>query len=227
MITLPSAWLNSRIYDLSMRMPVTFITLFLSWRELHTLRSYVAIHPFFDGDLAFLAGLLAHIGVMVFLLFLGCFNAMRRRPVQKFGAWTPKLAAIMATGLVYLVLLLPHAKSDYAADVASAFFTLLGSYLCLVSVSSLGRSLSTMPEARKLVTHGLYAYIRHPLYMSEMIAFVGLFLQFRSWQAALILLTVVFFQLKRMDFEESILITAFPEYGAYRQNSWRLFPGIY
>ena len=53
----------------------------------------------------------------------------------------------------------------------------------------LARSLSIMPEARKLVTTGLYARIRHPLYLAEDIALLGIALQFRSWQAAVVLPT--------------------------------------
>ena len=47
---------------------------------------------------------------------------------------------------------------------------------------SVGRSVSVMPEARKLVTSGLYRHIRRPLYLVEEIGVLGLFLQFRSWQ---------------------------------------------
>jgi protein-S-isoprenylcysteine O-methyltransferase Ste14 len=84
-----------------------------------------------------------------------------------------------------------------------------------------------MPEARALVTDGLYGFIRHPLYMAELIALAGFFLQYRSWEAAIILAVMLFFQLKRMDWEEQILAEAFPEYESYRQQSWRLLPGVY
>jgi protein-S-isoprenylcysteine O-methyltransferase Ste14 len=84
-----------------------------------------------------------------------------------------------------------------------------------------------MPEARRLVTDGLYTYIRHPLYLGEFIAQTGIFLQFRSWPAAILLGTQFFFQFRRMCWEESILGQAFFEYAEYRENSWRLIPGVY
>jgi len=220
-------WLNSRSYDILMRLPIVSINAFFCWRELMGLRSYVISHPFFEGDWAFLTGLLARIGMLVFLCFLVSFHATRRRPVRKYETWQPKLAALMGTGLIYVVLLLPRAPNNVNFDLVSSIFTLLGSYLCLVSISSLGRSLSIMPEARALVTDGLYGTIRHPLYMAELIALVGFFLQYRSWEAAIILAVMLFFQLKRMDWEERILGEAFPEYASYRLRSWRLLPGIY
>jgi protein-S-isoprenylcysteine O-methyltransferase Ste14 len=35
------------------------------------------------------------------------------------------------------------------------------------------------------------------------------------------------FQLRRMRNEEAILISTFPEYGAYKEKTARLIPGIY
>ena len=227
MITLPSGWQNSRIYDMAMRLPIVSITVYFCWRELMGLRAFVVAHPFFEGDWTFLTGLFARIGVLVFLCFLASFHFTRRRPVLKYEKWQPKLAALLGAGMTYLVLLLPLAKHDIGFDLASSILTFFGSYLCLVSVTSLGRSLSIMPEARALVTSGLYKYIRHPLYMAELVALVGFFMQYRSWAAAAILAVVLFFQLKRMDWEEQILAQAFPEYESYRLRSWRLFPGLY
>ncbi len=227
MIALPEKLLNSRAYDAVMRLPIVSISVFSCWRELMGLRAYVIAHPFFEGDWTFLAGLLARMGLLVFLCFLVSFHATRRRPVLKFNTWLPKLTALMGTGLIYPVLLLPRADINIYFDVLSSIFTLLGSYLCLVSVISLGRSLSIMPEARALVTSGLYAKIRHPLYMAEFVALAGFYLQFRSWAVAVILVIIIFFQFKRMDWEECILFQAFPEYESYSLRSWRLLPGIY
>lgn len=91
----------------------------------------------------------------------------------------------------------------------------------------LGRSLSIMPEARKLVMDGPYRFIRHPLYLAEEIALLGIFLQFRSWEAAAILFVHLFFQLRRIAWEEQVLADTFPEYRSYAKGSYRLIPGIY
>jgi len=102
-----------------------------------------------------------------------------------------------------------------------------GNTLSVLSVLDLGRSLSFMPEARRLVTQGLYRRIRHPLYLAEAIATLGVFLRFRSWQAALILIIHSYFQVRRMDWEEDILAKMFSEYLDYRYRTDRLVPGLY
>ena len=218
---------GSKGYDAAMRLPVIFISAWFCWREFMSLRELVVGHPFFEGDAAFLAAVLSHVGVIAFLGFLLFLHAIRRRPVSKYEAWQPKLAALLGMCTIYLLMLLPRARPDYFMDAASSLLSFTGNFLCLVSVTSLGRSLSIMPEARSLKTEGPYARIRHPLYMSEFIALAGIFLMYRSWAAAAVLASTVYFQLKRMDWEEKILSETFTEYIAYRANSWRLVPGIY
>lgn len=218
---------ESRLYDLAMRVPIVGVNAAFAWREALGLRQYVTAHPYFEGDGPFLAGLLARIGVAVFLCLLVIFHASRRRPLRKYGEWRPKIDALLGMALIYPVLLLPRAAPDYALDLASSLLLFAGSYLCMVAVASLGRSLSVMPEARRLVTEGLYARIRHPLYLAELIALAGTFLQFRSLAAAALIAAVIYFQFRRMDWEESILLGAFPEYADYRSRSWRLVPGLY
>jgi len=104
---------------------------------------------------------------------------------------------------------------------------LVGCTTAILVMVDLGRSLSIMPEARKLVTSGLYRRIRHPLYLAEEIAIIGFYLQFRSWQTMPILVVHFYFQIRRMDWEESILAKAFPAYAEYKQRTYRLFPRLY
>jgi protein-S-isoprenylcysteine O-methyltransferase Ste14 len=99
--------------------------------------------------------------------------------------------------------------------------------MAIVAVMDLGRCMSIMPEARKLVTGGLYRRIRHPLYLAEEIAVLGFCLQFRTWQAAPIVIVHLYLQIRRMDWEEGILAQAFPEYAGYRLRTYRLVPGLY
>jgi diacylglycerol kinase len=112
-------------------------------------------------------------------------------------------------------------------DCAAGAVLLAGNYLCVVALLHLGRSISIMAEARKLVTGGPYAVVRHPLYLAEQIAIVGVFLQFLSWQAALILLLHFVFQVRRMINEERVLADSFAEYGDYAERTSRLIPGIW
>jgi protein-S-isoprenylcysteine O-methyltransferase Ste14 len=50
----------------------------------------------------------------------------------------------------------------------------------VVVIFHLGRSFSVVPQARGLVRGGPYSFVRHPLYLAEEIALLGILLQFYS-----------------------------------------------
>lgn len=218
---------SEKFYDAAMRLPIVAFDLFFLGRELTGIRAIVATHPYFGGDWPFLMTLAARTSIVIFLAVAIVLHVSRYRPVSKYDAWGPKITALLGTLFTYLVLLTPRAPPDVFWDSLSTLVVLMGSLLCILAVSDLGRSLSVMPEARKLVTHGLYRRIRHPLYLASEIATVGFFLQFRSWQAVPILVVHFYFQIRRMGWEEGILAKAFPEYAEYQRRTWRLVPGLY
>jgi protein-S-isoprenylcysteine O-methyltransferase Ste14 len=91
----------------------------------------------------------------------------------------------------------------------------------------LGLSFSLIPQARKLVTSGPYAIVRHPLYLVEEAAVAGILLQY-AWLAALpFLILHATVQIRRMQLEEKVLQKAFPDYAAYALKTSRLIPGVW
>jgi protein-S-isoprenylcysteine O-methyltransferase Ste14 len=91
----------------------------------------------------------------------------------------------------------------------------------------LGCAFSMLPEARKLETGGPYAIVRHPLYVCETVAYLGLVLQFRQPWALLIMLVGSAVMGVRAVFEERVLKAQFPQYAAYCATTSRFVPGIY
>jgi protein-S-isoprenylcysteine O-methyltransferase Ste14 len=91
----------------------------------------------------------------------------------------------------------------------------------------LGRSFSVMAEARQLVTAGPYRFVRHPLYLAEMISAIGIFIAFASPWTAAVLLVQIGSQIRRMQNEERVLGTAFPDYAGYMARTRRLIPGVW
>lgn len=218
---------GEKLYDALMRLPIVALTLFFLGREMLALREVVGTHPYFGGDWPFVANVAARVSVLMFLILLAVLHASRRRPVRKYETWRPKIIALLGLSFTFLLLLLHRATPDALWNSVSAVLILIGDTLCILAVLDLGRSLSIMPEARKLVTDGLYRRIRHPLYLAEEIAVLGIFLQFRSWQALAIVAVHFYFQIRRMGWEEGILAGEFPDYTEYQRRSHRLVPGLY
>lgn len=216
-----------KLYDAVMRLPIVALTLYFFGREILGIREIVAIHPYFGGDWPFLMTLTARVSVVIFLAVLASLHLSRYRPIGKHAAWKPKIIALLGAFLTYALLLLPRAAPDALWDSLSTLLVMIGSMASILVALNLGRSLSIMPEARKLVTDGPYRRVRHPLYLAEEIAILGFFLQFRSWQTALLLAVHLYFQIRRMGWEEAILARTFPEYVEYQQRSCRLVPGLY
>jgi protein-S-isoprenylcysteine O-methyltransferase Ste14 len=122
---------------------------------------------------------------------------------------------------------LPTRDLSVSMHVTSTLLILTGVGFSIYAVLKLGRSLSMLPEARRLVTSGPYSIIRHPLYVSEGVALFGLTLQYLSpWAVALFVLQCMF-QFARMHNEEVVLSRAFPEYREYAARTARLVPGLY
>ena len=218
---------SDKLYDAAMRLPViAFNSFWLIW-EFQGLRSLIGAHPSLDSDWAFFVQVAARIVLMLFLLFLTLLHLVRRRPLRKFDRWQPKIDAVLGLTIGYFALLLPRPTPSPAWDALSIALIVVGNFFCILIAMDLGRSLSVMPEARRLITEGFYRRIRHPLYLAEMIAFTGLWVQFRSLTALLLVGAQFFFQIRRMMWEEQILAEAFDEYADYRSRSWRLIPGVY
>jgi protein-S-isoprenylcysteine O-methyltransferase Ste14 len=213
--------------DTIMRLPAVSFSLFFVYMELAGLRTWLGAHPYWGGDVDFAVALFARIALILFLVVLAVLHLTRRRPVKKHLEWRPKIEALLGLLFFYLLLLLPRAEPDAYWDTASAVLIVIGNMLAVLAVLDLGRSLSVMPEARKLVTEGIYSIVRHPLYLSEAVAMFGMFLQFRSVTALVIVLIEYFWQIRRMGWEERILEQAFPEYEAYRRGTARLIPKVY
>ena len=128
-------------------------------------------------------------------------------------------ATTFPAGLIRL-----HHNKLLGWNLLSMSLVLAGNGITLLGIVSLKRSFSIMVEAREPVFTGLYAYVRHPLYIGEAIATAGV-LVFRFSPANLILyILFVVCQVYRATLEEEKLISVFPEYQRYRKRTGAVFP---
>lgn len=219
---------SGRVHDLLMRLPIVSYTACFLVIELRSMSKFIDARPYGAGwgwEFALAAG--ARGSVILFLALLAVFHLVRARPTMKARGLSPRASALAGLTLANLVFLFPRAQDSGALHLASLILVLGGNYFCMVALLKLGRSLSIMPEARRLVTDGPYRYVRHPLYLAEAVVLLGIFLQFRSLPVALIVIAVLAFQFLRMHYEEGVLRAAFPEYADYARRTARLIPGVY
>lgn len=95
---------------------------------------------------------------------------------------------------------------------------------------NLGRSLTPfprpLPEGR-LVTRGVYRFVRHPIYFGVLLCALGYALMTTSvLRLALTIILFVFFDMKARR-EEVWLQARYPDYAAYRTRVKKLIPWIY
>jgi protein-S-isoprenylcysteine O-methyltransferase Ste14 len=85
----------------------------------------------------------------------------------------------------------------------------------------LGNSFSVTPQARNLVTHGLYSRIRNPIYFFGSFLIAGLFLFLERPYLLLLLVPVLILQIIRARAESRVLEERFgDEYLRYKASTW-------
>lgn len=173
------------------------------------------------------APVVSRLCAILFFLTMGWLMLIRRRSIARRQGLAPLAVALLGTYSVWLIPFLPSGGAYPMLAALSATITLGGSVAILYVILQLGRSFSIAPQARKLVVSGPYRLVRHPLYAAEEVAVVGVLLQC-AWYAALPFLIVhLGLQIRRMIYEESLLRTVFPDYGAYARRTARLIPGVW
>ena len=218
---------RTKLYDLLAAMPLIGWYGFALSLQLPRLAHQIASLDLATADARLLAGIASNLATQLFFAVLVLLMILRRQPLGKASGFYPRFAAVAGTFMSLAIVMLPTQELSTPLHVVSTLLIVGGIGFALYAVIGLGRSLSMLPEARRLVTNGPYSVIRHPLYLGEAVALVGITLQYLSpWALALLLLQCIF-QLERMKNEELVLSRVFPEYRDYAAHTVRLLPGVY
>ena len=191
----------------------TILRLLDSWRPDYGLDRYIEIA-------AQLAGL-------AFLVLVLGLTLLRYKPRATAEHWEPRFSALAGTFFALLLVVSPLADIGPAMRIVAIALILVGWLLSTYVLAWLGRSFSIQAQARQLVTAGPYAIVRHPLYVCEEIAMIGMVLLSLSPAAIAIAVVQWMFQLRRMTNEERVLGAAFPDYAAYAVRTPKIIPRLF
>jgi protein-S-isoprenylcysteine O-methyltransferase Ste14 len=117
----------------------------------------------------------------------------------------------------------PHpAVRDHPFALYAAFWWMtLATGLTVWGMWTVRRSFSITVEARELVEHGPYRWIRHPIYCGEILAAAAVCAWRFSWPNVGLFALFTIIQLARARWEEQKLSKRFPAYGTAK--AWWLW----
>jgi protein-S-isoprenylcysteine O-methyltransferase Ste14 len=217
---------KSRLYDPLMRLPMLMWSVPLAGVATTGLVTYMReAEP--ASEVVFAINVAMRLATIAFLILLATATAARMRPLSQARGIEPRLTALLGTLLPSLMVLFPRYELSATAGVISTLVILIGNTLAAFVLGQLGRSFSVMAEVRQLITSGVYGFVRHPLYLAEEVAALGVYMQYLSTWTTLLMLAQFAFQLRRMRDEEALLLEAFPDYLPYQKSTARLIPGVY
>ena len=163
---------------------------------------------------------------VLFYVLLIVLLLVRKRSRMSTPSWRATCAAYAGTFCPFLLVLnRPDVESEGLTAISIVVIT-IGLSFSVYSLARLGRSFGVVPRARELVRSGPYRFVRHPLYVGEIVTFAGAVLGVLTLYSASLLLALVALQAYRAAQEEKVLQEAFPEYTSYMEQAGRFVPRL-
>jgi len=182
------------------------------------------------------------------------FAAAHMKAIGQTGEWMMTLPFVAQEGLLVLLFLTRRRSFgttgnvvDWVVGIAGTFLplllrpagvasgtALLGAplqvvgFLCaVVGLMSLGRSVGIVAANRGVQTDGFYRLVRHPMYASYMVTYIGYSLCYPTSRNLILVATTFVLLFLRVQAEERFLQRD-PVYRAYLQRvPWRFLPYVY
>jgi protein-S-isoprenylcysteine O-methyltransferase Ste14 len=179
-----------------------------------------------SGALGVLRSAGAALALAFYALVIWCY--LRRGPaIATSGSMTAHVAAVIATWMLAALPLLHGASPDLGRQIVSDVLVVVGTAWAVWSVRSLGRNISVLAQARGVADQGPYRWVRHPLYLGEIVSALGLAIAANSYAAIGLWLALCGLQVYRAMREEQVLLHALPAYRTYRSRTAALVPGVF
>jgi len=173
-------------------------------------------------------GLIYHLLVVCFYALIIFFYFLRSSASSTSRSFVTNTIAVLTTFSPSALSLLSRPELSRPEVVLLADLMIVSAMiLSIYSLASLGRSFSIIPQTRKLVKGGPYRWVRHPLYVAELIGLLGFILVGVSILKMAAFFLIVGCQIYRAIQEERLLSNVFLEYREYCSRTARFIPGIF
>ncbi|WP_407192898.1 methyltransferase family protein [Bradyrhizobium sp. STM 3566] len=170
--------------------------------------------------------LLSSFCLAVFYVLLALLITTRPPAKAQADGLLPRIAAFVGTYMPWTIAF--FGETDKALpNLASTACVLIGMIMMLITIRHLGRSFSLVPQARNVVQTGPYRWIKHPLYLAEEVALLGVVLRSLTPLTVILLVLHIGVQICRIHYEEDLLRRNCPEYSGYEASRWRLIPYVW
>ena len=221
---------NVRLLVFGRLVPATFFAL-LGYLQFQRLAGDVRALPNPVNAIALISGPLPAALYLLFCAIPVFIYVGRPAPRSRDGRWLPRAAGLAGTVMLLVVGALPQGARLYSPPSwlggLSTALSVVAFALAVYGLLYLRRSLSIIPEVRRLVTGGPYRLVRHPLYAAEILAACAFVMVNPGALPVVVLAPFVVTQLARSRFEERLLTSVYPEYGRYARHTRRLIPFIW
>lgn len=149
------------------------------------------------------------------------------RQPARYSTRRPLEILVTILSLIYFLAFELQSRSSAPVALAGGIVTSVASLLTIVSVHSLGRSFAVLPALRDIRTSGTYRWVRHPIYLSYIIAAFGTLMRHPSFYNTGVVLAGIALMLWRIRFEERLLMQDERYRNYVAQVRYRLIPGVY
>lgn len=160
-------------------------------------------------------------------------------PKKSEESVAPHLSVIKAVKIGILVGLIvqtiipdvfPISQNPFLIRVVGVAIYTVGLLIAIIARFQLDNNWSDIESAQllpgqKVISHGIYGYIRHPIYVGDLLLLFGLELSLNSWLVlgVCLLAPIVLLQAAR---EEKKLVKILPGYEVYCANTKRFIPFV-
>ena len=111
-------------------------------------------------------------------------------------------------------------QTNFLFEIIGYFIIVISLIVMSIAITELGSNLSPFPrpkEKTKLITSGIYRFIRHPMYYSLILISFGVFLTKLTFYYLFLTITLIFIIKSKIVIEDHYLNKKFSNYFLYKE----------